>query len=836
MGKLFALCLVVVCAQERHTVHVATTGSDRNPGTASHPLLTFGAAQMKARGFPATASVTIQFAAGSYAVNETQVLTAKDSGAAGSPRVFTAAAGETVVLSGDAAVTGWRPVVSSDAAWAVLGNDARESVLVAPLPPTGEVPRALFDAAAEAAAPADRAVRALPNTNVVSSLVPTAREDSETCVFVGQFESESACRAASLQLAGAWAYAWHDPAQIEGDFASGCYARTDAHGSRTFPAQDGVMSAVFAASTGWREVTDWEISHAVTTQHRCEGAECEYFDPEADKSTMHVSLEQLHKQTGNDISALSLRIYLVDFAMNVLPIDSITGGGRAGGSTVRTSYPGTLLLGQKPGYCDQDYDEGKCSPAIWLLNTMNGFDMPGQFAVNTAEGTVYYWPALASGDVSAVSVAVTSTIVSLRGDDEHQVEHVRFAGLTFARANRTPLQRGDTDAGGIQHNWAALGSGNALLTTDKARDIEVSGCEFSNSGGGGVRADGFAQRIAVVNSTFHDLGYEAIGYYGLGLGTAQVTSDNSIESNDISSTGLTKFDAPALVLWNAAYTSVQGNYVHDTRTRVLYLGGSRYCSKPTGFATDGGIFMNNWDQLTDDNIPATWLSTCANKSYAFTFEDDCKCAFFRGAHGSVIRQNVFARVTTRKDRPFFSDGVVYISGPGYVPDAARDATVFEDNTYLASPGPGAPSFRMLYVDGYTGSMRISRNAVVDANAHQGFMLCNWYGRSTVEANALQLGDASWGSDYEISANCDGNPVMDVRANLVLSDEASSSHQPDARFVDQYATLFDTVCAASIRAAAQDSSTDFFDALNRVIVHLGGQGKKCAAGAAAAHMA
>jgi hypothetical protein len=59
-------------------------------------------------------------------------------------------------------------------------------------------------------------------------------------------------------------------------------------------------------------------------------------------------------------------------------------------------------------------------------------------------------------------------------------------------------------------------------------------------------------------------------------------------------------------------------------------------------------------------------------------------------------------VTQRKDRTFFSDGVVYVSGPGYEAEE-RDLTRFEDNTYLASPGEqGVQSFRMLYVDGYTG--------------------------------------------------------------------------------------------------------------------------------------
>lgn len=189
----------------------------------------------------------------------------------------------------------------------------------------------------------------------------------------------------------------------------------------------------------------------------------------------------------------------------------------------------------------------------------------------------------------------------------------------------------------------------------------------------------------------------------------------------------------------------------------------------------------------------------------------------------MIQKNIFARVTQHKDRPFFSDGVVYVSGPGYVEKPA-DVTVFEQNVYIASPGTGAPSFRMLYVDGYTGSMRIESNAVVNANAHQGFMLCNWYGHSTVQTNVLQLGDASWGSDYEISTNCDGNPIMTTHGNLVLSDETSGSHQPNADSIAQYVSVFDSVCSASLMAS--EEADDFLNDLNDVIVQLGGTKQKC----------
>ena len=804
-------------------IHVSPSGDDGNTGSARSPLRTFGGAQTRAREHPATASVTINFEAGFYAINETQVLTDKDSGAASTPRLYTAAPGADVTLGADVPVSGWRAVQAGDVAWAHLDSDARASVMVAPLPPTGNLPQMLFDSAAEEAAPADRAVRRLPDSNAVSSLVPTAKQDSETCTYVGQFKSEAGCRAAALKQDGLWAYAWHDPSKADfGDFNEGCYARMDLHGGRAFPAQEGVFSAVFAPSASWREVTAWDVSASVTTQHRCDGAECEYFDPKADKSAMHVSIDGLGDAVGNDAESLSLRIYLVDFAMNVLPVASIRDGGSTGdgstaskrGSTVTTAYPGSLLLGQKPGYCDQDYDEGICTPSVWLLNTMH-FEMPGQFAVHAQERSVYYWPALASG-VSRASVPATPTIVSLQG-----AEHVTFAGLAFTHGDL--LSKYDGDAGGIQHDWARLQSRNSLVTLSGASHVTLRSCAFRGGGGGGVRTDGLAKHVTIANSTFADLGFEAAGIFGLGLGTTHVTASNALEGNDVSRTGLVKADSPALVVWNA-FTQVTNNYVHDTVARALYVGGSRYCAKPDGFATDGGILMNQWAELVDANVPAAWRAKCADEGYSpAQFADDCKCSWFRYAQGSVIRGNVFARVSTRKDRPFFSDGIVYVSGPGYDGEAG-DATVFEGNTWIASPDGSPPAFRFLYVDGYTGAMSIKRNAVVAGNSRQGFNVCTWYGLASVQANALQLGDASWGPDFDISCDGSPSPAFKATANLILSDEGSEAHQPDAAFADDYAQVYQMVCAASRRAAAP--ADDFLKGLNGVLAKLGAATQEC----------
>ena len=76
-------------------------------------------------------------------------------------------------------------------------------------------------------------------------------------------------------------------------------------------------------------------------------------------------------------------------------------------------------------------------------------------------------------------------------------------------------------------------------------------------------------------------------------------------------------------------------------------------------------------------------------------------------------------------------------------------------------------------------------------------------------------------------NCDGNPSDSFKAtaNLVLSDESSGAHQPDANFVDDYVQVFQMVCAASRRAAAP--AQGFLDELNGVLAALGAPTQTCA---------
>jgi hypothetical protein len=66
--------------------------------------------------------------------------------------------------------------------------------------------------------------------------------------------------------------------------------------------------------------------------------------------------------------------------------------------------------------------------------------------------------------------------------------------------------------------------------------------------------------------------------------------------------------------------------------------------------------------------------------------------------------------------------------------------------------------------------------------------------------------------------------MDVSANVVLSDEESTYHEPDAKHIDDYVQVYNRVCAAAHLAEA--NATEFLESLNDSIVKLGGSSQQC----------
>jgi hypothetical protein len=113
-----SLCLAL-CGQslaqgnQATQFHVASTGSDANPGTAAKPFATLSAARdairrLKRDGLKAPVEVLVQ--AGTYYLAEPLTFSPEDSGTQECPITYKAAQGAKVVLSGGKPLAGWRQV------------------------------------------------------------------------------------------------------------------------------------------------------------------------------------------------------------------------------------------------------------------------------------------------------------------------------------------------------------------------------------------------------------------------------------------------------------------------------------------------------------------------------------------------------------------------------------------------------------------------------------------------------------------------------------------------------------------------------------------------------
>ena len=108
-----ALAAAATAAPSPVTLYVSPQGRDDWPGRADKPLATLAGARdrvraLRRRGALAGKSVTVLVRGGVYPLAEPLAFTPADSGTAGAPVVYAAYPGETPVISGGRAITGWR--------------------------------------------------------------------------------------------------------------------------------------------------------------------------------------------------------------------------------------------------------------------------------------------------------------------------------------------------------------------------------------------------------------------------------------------------------------------------------------------------------------------------------------------------------------------------------------------------------------------------------------------------------------------------------------------------------------------------------------------------------
>ena len=330
-------------------------------------------------------------------------------------------------------------------------------------------------------------------------------------------------------------------------------------------------------------------------------------------------------------------------------------------NTAKTRLPGTYALNRTKGtkLTDDLKDEG----CFWVDNVLESLDSPGEWVVNTKTRKIYLWP---KKDVPGDKIVIPTlrTFIRVEGTNVEAIEgDVPITGLIFKDIVFTCGERDvwTLEDKGLQHDWEMWDKDNAMLRFCSAENCIVTGCEFRNSGSGGVRLDRYAQNISINNNHIYNLGCTGILLAGYGPGKKDVNKNNEITNNYIHHIGLLIWHNAGIMIWQSGSNRITNNHIHHTPYNAIVLSGVRphFHGIPTNkwkhrdmYAKDIRENMRTirWDEIKDAKEPLDVLEFAHTRNnlvqdnelhHAVTILNDGNVIYISATgKGNVIKRNL----------------------------------------------------------------------------------------------------------------------------------------------------------------------------------------------------
>jgi phospholipase/lecithinase/hemolysin len=479
------------------------------------------------------------------------------------------------------------------------------------------------------------------------------------------------------------------------------------------------------------------------------------------------------------ITQYDLRQSIIGWQMEILPLASIDTQNRR----VFTQIPGCYELRE---------DTTEPRPAgLWILNSYEGLDTPGEWAV--LDGNVYLY----GRDLEAsIYVPTLTELIRLddgtNGKDEPvntPVSHIHFEGLHFTGGDFYTMRdtRGSTLADRqkeitIQHDWAVVDKPTALLRLRNTEHIAVRDCTFTKSGGSGLRVDRYGQHIQIVGNEFSNLGRTGVSLIGRGPGYGNVNTGNVIVDNTFKATGREKWAAPALVLDQTTSNLIKHNaFLHTYFTAITVTGPRQMGILSKAEKLDAAV-----------DTPEAAIDYLGREFHYYGFSPDFE-AFLTSTEAYVldpakasldamqfvynydnyIEENLFQDVGDGANR-FFNGKAAYLSGGTRDPDPAIVRKNYFRYNYIHDTGTQSYSDYAWYNDYDQDGAEMSGNIIANVISPELPLVLatsgyaeGGLGREPVSIRSNLVVGSSFNGTFVADGNDQGgDPGIQLQGNLV----------------------------------------------------------------------
>ncbi len=208
-------------------------------------------------------------------------------------------------------------------------------------------------------------------------------------------------------------------------------------------------------------------------------------------------------------------------------------------------------------------------------NALCWIDRPGEWAVDSSKGRVYYWP-VDGDDMTTAHVIAPELYELVRlqgiGQEGPFVENVQLHGLTFAYTDRLPENQWPDEW--IVRQWENPG---ATLFMEGTKDCVVMDCRFLHNGSYGITMRFTAQRNRIEGCQIGWTGSGGIFLEGYGPGTIDVNTHNVITRNHIHDHGLGNYwHSPSIQIYQSGHNVISYNLLQRAAYSSISMVGIRY--------------------------------------------------------------------------------------------------------------------------------------------------------------------------------------------------------------------------------------------------------------------